>query len=43
MGWKAGKLTFGGTAGDVVTITFQDTDSATAFGSTLDAVSLIGG
>ena len=40
MGWKWGKLTFAGSAGDVVTVSFADTDGATAWGTTLDGVSV---
>lgn len=40
MGWKSGKLTFSGTAGDVVTLTFQDTDNGTSNGIALDAISM---
>ena len=40
MGWKSGSLTFAGKAGNVVTITFHDTDTATAYGMALDSVTL---
>jgi choice-of-anchor C domain-containing protein len=40
MGWKIGKMNFIANAGDVVTVTFQDTDVGTAFGMALDAVSM---
>lgn len=40
MGWKAGKLTFTGTAGQTVTVTFTDTDTGTPYGMVIDAVSM---
>jgi choice-of-anchor C domain-containing protein len=38
MGWKKGKLLFNGTAGQVITVTFTDTDGPTFYGMVIDAV-----
>jgi hypothetical protein len=40
MGWKAGKLGFTGSAGDVVTLAFADQSGATTRGAALDDVSV---